>query len=246
MADPDAPATAVLLVRAADGQAVSVRRALSARPGLDVLDEVLTTHEAISSAERLQPQVLVMDVRLGDVAGQGVLRSIRRAAPDTRVVLHARSSDVDDPPGTRRWVPQLVDVTLDPVRPAALAARLELPGEPLSVPMARSFVAELLGEWDLDGLVPASELLVSELVANAVQHVPGRCAVELICHADVLRVAVSDSGPGMPDPRVMSPSSERGRGLHIVSAFSADWGVDQLQDGRKQVWAELDPAEVYT
>ena len=92
---------------------------------------------------------------------------------------------IEDPAGTHRWVAQLVDVTLDPARPACSAARLELPGEPLSVPMARSFVSELLGQWDLDGLVPASELLVSELVANAVQHVPGRCAVELTCHADV-------------------------------------------------------------
>ena len=246
MVDADAPVTGVLFVHTAGAQAVTVRQDLSARPGLTVLDEVLTTREAISSAERLQPHVLVMDVGLGDLAGHGVLRSVRRVAPHTRVVLHARTADLDDPAGTRRWVAQLVDLTLDPVRPAALAARLELPGEPLGVPMARSFVSELLAEWDLHGLVPASELLVSELVANAVQHVPGRCAVELTCHADMLRVAVSDSGPGMPDLRVMSPSSERGRGLHIVSAFSAAWGVDQLQDGRKLVWAELDPAEVYT
>jgi anti-sigma regulatory factor (Ser/Thr protein kinase) len=162
------------------------------------------------------------------------------------VVLHARTADIDDPAATRRWVAQLMDLALDPDRPAALAARLELPGEPLGVPIARSFVSGLLGEWDLDGLVPASELLVSELVANAVQHVPGRCAVELTCRADVLRVAVSDSGPGTPDLQALGPSAERGRGLHIVSAFSAAWGVDRLQDGRKLVWAELDPAEVYT
>ncbi len=154
MADADAPATGVLLVHTADAQAVILRQALSARPGLDVLDEVLTTREAISSAERLQPRVLVMDVGLGDLAGHGVLRSVRRVAPDTRVVLHARTADLEDPAGTRRWVAQLVGVTLDPVRPAVLAARLELPGEPLGVPMARSFVSELLGEWDLDGLVP--------------------------------------------------------------------------------------------
>ena len=207
---------------------------------------MLTTREAISSAERLQPRVLVMDVGLGDLAGHGVLRSVRRVAPG-HPGGPAREDEptLEDRTGIRRWIAQLVDVILDPVRPAALAARLELPGEPLGVPMARSFVSELLGQWDLDGLVPASELLVSELVANAVQHVPGRCAVELTCHADVLRIAVSDSGPGMPDLRVMSPSSERGRGLHIVSAFSTAWGVDQLQDGRKLVWAELDPAEVY-
>ncbi len=246
MADAAAPATRVLLVHTDGAHAEVVRQALSASPGMDLVDEVRTTREAVSSAERLQPRVLVMDVGLDDLAGHGVLRSVRRVAPGTRVVLHAGTVDIDDPAVTRQWVTQLVGLTLDPIRPAALAARLDLAGEPLGVPMARSFVSELLREWDLDGLVPASELLVSELVANAVQHVPGRCAVELTYHADVLRVAVSDSGPGMPDLRVMGPSSERGRGLHIVSAFSADWGVDRLQDGRKLVWAELDPAEVYT
>jgi anti-sigma regulatory factor (Ser/Thr protein kinase)/CheY-like chemotaxis protein len=245
MTDAAAPSTSVLLVHAADAQSVTLRNALSARPELEVVDEVLTTREAIAAAERLQPRVLVMDVGLDDLVGQGVLRSVRRVAPDTRVVLHARTTVVDDRTGIRLWIAQLVGVILDPVRPAALAARLEVPGEPLGVPMARSFVSEVLDQWDLDGLVPAAGLLVSELVANAVQHVPGPCALELTCRADVLRIAVSDSGPGMPDLRVMTPSSERGRGLHIVSAFATTWGVDQLPDGRKKVWAELDPAEVH-
>ena len=246
MADAVAPRTGVLLVDPADALAVTLREALSARPGLDVVDEVLTTGEAIAAAETLQPRVLVMDVGLEDLAGHGVLRSVRRVAPDTRVVLHATTADLDDRAGTRLWIARLVGAILDPVRPAGLAARLELPGEPFGVPMARAFVSELLGQWDLDGPVPAAELLVSELVANAVQHVPGPCALELTCHADVLRVAVSDSGPGMPDLRVMTPSSERGRGLHIVSAFATTWGVDQLPGGRKLVWAELDAAEVYS
>ncbi len=241
-----APATGVLLVHPEDTQAVALRQALSARPGLEVVDEVNTTREAITAAERLQPGVLVMDIGLTEAVGHGVLRSVRRVAPQTRVILHARTADQEEPSSTRRWVAHLMGAVTDPLRPAALAARLDLPGDPLAVPMARSFVSELLGQWDLDALVPASELLVSELVANAVQHVPGRCALELTCHADVLRIAVTDSGPGMPDLRVMDPVSERGRGLHIVSAFSTAWGVDQLQDGRKLVWAELDRAQVGT
>jgi anti-sigma regulatory factor (Ser/Thr protein kinase) len=246
MADAVVPATDVLLVHTADTQGRALRSALSARPGLEVVAEVLTPREAVEVARRLQPEVLVMDVGLADLAGHGVLGSVRRAAPDIRVVLHARTSDV---PGARPadgWIVRLVGMILDPTRPAALAAALELPAEPQGVTMARSFVSELLGQWDLDGLVPAAELLVSELAANAIQHVPGHCAVELSFRAHVLRIAVSDSGPGMPDPRVMEPSSERGRGLHIVSAFSTAWGVDQLADGRKLVWADLDAAEVRT
>ena len=246
MADAAAAAMSVVLVHTADVEALPLREALAERPELEVVEEVLTTREAISAAERLQPRALVMDMRLGDLAGRGVLRSVRRVSPDTRVVLHARAADTEDPAWATRGIAQLVDAILDPVRPAALVASLVLPGEPLSVPIARSFVTELLGQWDLAALVPASQLLVSEMVANAVQHVPGPCVVDLTYDVDILRIAVSDSGPGMPDLRVMGPTSERGRGLHIVSAFSRAWGVDQLQEGRKLVWAELDPAEVRT
>jgi anti-sigma regulatory factor (Ser/Thr protein kinase) len=86
--------------------------------------------------------------------------------------------------------------------------------------------------------------VASELVANAVVHVHGPCALELTHFADVLRVAVADLGPGMPDLQVLGASSEGGRGLHIVSAFSTAWGVDHLDDGAKLVWAELNPVGV--
>jgi anti-sigma regulatory factor (Ser/Thr protein kinase) len=240
------PPTGVLLVNADDAEAVTLRKALSARRGLDMVAEVPTTREAIAAAEMLRPRVLVMAVGLDEVVGHGVLRSVRHVAPDTGVVLLSRADGVAEPTGTHPWIAQVVSVVLDPDRPASLVARLVLPGEPVSVPRARAFVTGLLDQWELDGLVPASELLVSELVANAVQHVVGQCAVELTCHADALRIAVSDSGPGTPDLQVMGTASERGRGLHIVSAFSTAWGVDHLQDGRKQVWAELDHAGVRT
>ena len=58
-------------------------------------------------------------------------------------------------------------------------------------------------------------------------------------HAGVLRIGVTDRGPGMPDPRNLEPSAENGRGLHIISALSEAWGVDQLDGTGKHVWAEL-------
>ncbi len=234
--------TGILLVQTADARGARLRAALSERVELEVVDEVTSTQAAIDSAERLRPEVVMMDVALDDVAGRPVLRSIRGVAPEARVILHARAADVDDAPGTQRWIERLVDVVLDPVHAAALEARLVLDHQARSVPVAREFPTDLLEQWELTRFVPASEVLASELVANAVLHVPGPCALELTHHADVLRIAVADSGPGMPDLRILGPTSEGGRGLHIVSAFSTAWGVDHLDDGGKLVWAELDPA----
>jgi anti-sigma regulatory factor (Ser/Thr protein kinase) len=123
---------------------------------------------------------------------------------------------------------------------AALEARLVLTHEHRSVTLARQFLSDLLAQCGLERLRPASELLISELVANAVQHVSAPCAVELSHHGDVLRIAVADSGPGMPFLQELRPLSQGGRGLHIISALATAWGVDPLEEGGKLVWAELD------
>jgi anti-sigma regulatory factor (Ser/Thr protein kinase) len=241
---PEAPAKGIFLVQTADSRGALVRDALGARRELEIVGEVSNTRDAVDQAGVLRPAVLVMDVGLTDVAGHGVLRSVRAVSPPTRIVLHANAADIDDAPGTERWIERLVQVVVDPVRAAQLTARLVLPEEDRSVPVARAFVRDLLEEWDLAGLVPTSQLLVSELVANAVQHVQGPCAVELTHQDETLQIAVADGGRGMPDLQVLAPNTERGRGLHIISAFSTAWGVDHLDDGGKLVWAELAPVTI--
>jgi anti-sigma regulatory factor (Ser/Thr protein kinase)/CheY-like chemotaxis protein len=235
--------TGILLVQSTDAQGARIREAFAGRPELEVLAEVPTTLEALEATDRLQPDVLVMDVGLDDVAGHDVLRSVRAVSPNTRIVLHARAADVDAP-GASPWLARLVEAAVDPVQAAPLVARLVLSEETSSVPVARGFVADLLTQWDLRDLEAAAQLITSELVANAVQHVPGPCALELTHHQGVLRIAVVDSGAGMPDLQVLGPTNERGRGLHLISAFAAAWGVDQLDDGAKLVWAETGLATI--
>jgi anti-sigma regulatory factor (Ser/Thr protein kinase) len=236
-----APVQGVVLVQTADASSALLREALSARPEVEVLAEVPTTREAVQEARKRRPGVLVMDVGLDDVAGHGVLRAVRGVSPRTRVVLHARATDADEAPGTRRWLDRLVELVVEPGRSPGLNARLVLSDEIRSVPVARRFVGDLLGQWDLPQLIPSVELLASELVANAVQHVAGPCALELTAYDGVMQIAVADAGHGMPDLQVLGPLNERGRGLHIVTAFSTAWGVDHLDDGGKLVWAELAP-----
>jgi CheY-like chemotaxis protein len=244
VAGDSATVKGIVLVQTEDSHAAVLREALTARPELELLAEVSSTREAVATAGRLQPAVLVMDVDLDDVAGHGVLRAVRAVSPATRIVLHARATKTETAPGTARWIGRLVDVVVEPVRAATLDARLVLSDDTLSVPVARGFVADLLEQWDLGRFVPSAQLLASELVANAVLHVSGPCALELNHHDDVLHIAVADAGHGMPDLQVLGPTSENGRGLHIISAFSTAWGVDHLDDGGKLVWAELAPLPI--
>jgi anti-sigma regulatory factor (Ser/Thr protein kinase) len=231
-------AKGILLVQSAGPSGVRLGAALAERPELQVIGEVTTTREAVAAAARLKPSTVVMDVGLADVAGNGVLKSLRAVAPDARVVMHAWAADVEGP-GSRRWAARLVQVVLDQEHAPVLEARVELPDEARSVTVARGLLTDLLTQWDLESLVPSAALLLSELVANAVRHVPGPCALEVTHHADVVRVAVADTGSGMPDLQVLSTSEIGGWGLHIVTALATAWGVDQLDDGGKLVWAEL-------
>ena len=83
-----------------------------------------------------------------------------------------------------------------------------------------------------------ARLLVSELVANAVEHVPDEDEIELRYRLDggVLRVEVLNSGPGFAPPR-RRPGSDRGWGLHFVDRLASRWAIDEV--GRTRVWFEL-------
>jgi anti-sigma regulatory factor (Ser/Thr protein kinase) len=83
-----------------------------------------------------------------------------------------------------------------------------------------------------------ARLLVSELVANAVEHVREEGDLELrVSLADgVLRVEVLDPGPGFtPPPR--PPGADRGWGLHFTDRLASRWAVDRDEGAR--VWFEL-------
>ena len=105
---------------------------------------------------------------------------------------------------------------------------------PLSVKEARQFVGSLL---DDPGLRETSELLVSELTTNALQHARGRFEVRVRAQPRV-RVEVHDRSAVLPSPKDLAPSDESGRGLQIVTRLATSWGTRKLSDG-KVVWFEL-------
>lgn len=106
---------------------------------------------------------------------------------------------------------------------------------------ARAWVAGQLPDLP-DAVFEDTMLLVSELVTNAVRHGMPAIEIGLVLAADRVRVEVRDGGEALPVVPADQPSVDRptGRGLLIVAATAADWGVVRLagQTG-KTVWAEL-------
>jgi anti-sigma regulatory factor (Ser/Thr protein kinase) len=119
-----------------------------------------------------------------------------------------------------------------------------LPGTPGSVPVARSRVRAALAVHGLSEYADDAEVIVSELVTNAVQHAcdNGTMTIGVTLTAAgspaAVTVAVSDSSRNDPIRRDTPPGSEQGRGLQIVQALSAHWGWRQ-EDGGKAVFAVL-------
>ena len=92
-------------------------------------------------------------------------------------------------------------------------------------------------------LVDSASLVVSELVTNAVLHARTAIGVVIILLDDgAVRLEVSDESSALPYRRPYSEGSATGRGLVLVDALSAGWGVNSRHDTEgKTVWAELGP-----
>lgn len=122
---------------------------------------------------------------------------------------------------------------------ALLSVELTLPGVTASVPSARRFVRSTLASWDLQELVDAATLVVSELATNAVLHARSDFTVVIAVEpGGALRLEVADGSQAQPAPRRYSNGATTGRGLSIVDDLAVDWGVDTTPRG-KRVWVQL-------
>lgn len=113
-----------------------------------------------------------------------------------------------------------------------------LPPQAASAGRARRFVADALIAADARDAVDVAALLVTELVANAVLHAGGDLGVRVACGNGSVRVEVADGSPAVPRPQEQSSEATTGRGLLLVDALAADWGVRRNGSG-KVVWFEL-------
>ena len=122
---------------------------------------------------------------------------------------------------------------------APIDRSLNLPADPSSAATARRFVANVLEEWQVPGLVDTVTLLVSELVTNAVLHARTECELVLRLRDRVLRVEVHDRSPVAPSRRLYEADAGTGRGMLLIEALASAWGAD-AGDAGKQVWFEVD------
>lgn len=123
-----------------------------------------------------------------------------------------------------------------------------LPGDTTSPGRARHLALEVTRHVH-DHTRGVLELLVGELVANAVVHGTGPVRVTLDAEGHLLRIAVHDNGSGTPRAAAPSASKEGGRGLLIVRALAEDWGYDAGGAGTpvgKTVWCTVRDAPLTT
>jgi anti-sigma regulatory factor (Ser/Thr protein kinase) len=216
----------------------------------------------------LLPQPSGVPLGVGGVAFESVTLDVpdgSRLVLYTDGLVESRDVDIDD--GLRRLAQSLQDGPpgLDPLCDHVLAAlgraagheddvallvtelsglvdgrvaTWRLDGGLESVASARGWVHTTLETWGVEPLVELAELLVSELVTNALRHASGPIELTALLLDDVVTLAVSDADQPLPRLRKAKEADEGGRGLQLVSMLAARWGARPTAEG-KVVWCDL-------
>ena len=119
-----------------------------------------------------------------------------------------------------------------------LIVTLKLPPEPSSVSRARKLTRSTLTGRDC---VDLAELVVAEMVTNAIQHARSVCIFRLQTSPGRVRLEVEDGNPILPVASRSPPDAMRssGRGLRVIQSVSDRHGASELPGG-KVMWAEFD------
>ncbi|MFI1165056.1 sodium/proline symporter PutP [Streptomyces sp. NPDC020801] len=112
----------------------------------------------------------------------------------------------------------------------------ELPSDPAAVAHARTLAGRQLAEWGMPDLTFTTELIVSELVTNAIRHATGPVCLRLIRDRHLI-CEVSDGSSTSPRLRHARTTDEGGRGLLIVAQLARRWGTRYTTTG-KIIWSE--------
>ena len=125
-----------------------------------------------------------------------------------------------------------------------ISSALEFAPLPTAVPCARLHVVHVLHEWGLRDLGGDAQMVVSELITNAIDAstlLPERppVSLRLLLTGKSLVIEVWDHSPLDLEPREADADDECGRGLTVVAALSDRWGWERTGHDRKVVWAEL-------
>ncbi|MEG3627726.1 SpoIIE family protein phosphatase [Streptomyces poriticola] len=132
------------------------------------------------------------------------------------------------------------DIALLVARTRALGpdrvAEWQVPADPAAVGAVRAEVTRRLAEWDLDELAFTTELILSELVTNAIRYGAEPIRVRVLRNRTLV-CEVSDSTSTSPHLRYAAMTDEGGRGLFLVAQLAERWGTRYTPEG-KVIWAE--------
>ncbi|WP_428986037.1 SpoIIE family protein phosphatase [Streptomyces pyxinae] len=158
--------------------------------------------------------------------------------PDHSPPLEALCDDVLDMlgPGDRDDDIALLAARFDGIAPSDVAYWFLEP-EDAAPGRARRLARRALARWNLEELTDSVELLISEVVTNAVRYAERPVTLRLL-RTDVLRCEVGDDSPQLPRQRRARDTDEGGRGLFLVNRLARRWGATRLSTG-KVVWFEL-------
>ncbi|SES13602.1 Serine phosphatase RsbU, regulator of sigma subunit [Streptomyces sp. yr375] len=186
----------------------------------------------------------LVESRLRDVAtGIEQLREKLAATaaltgPDHPPPLEALCDEVLDMlgPGDRDDDIALLAARFDGIAPSDVGYWVLEP-EDAAPGRARRLARRALSRWGMEDMSDSVELLVSEVVTNAVRYATRPVTLRLL-RTDVLRCEVGDDVPQLPRLRQARATDEGGRGLYLVNRLARRWGATRLSTG-KVVWFEL-------
>lgn len=239
----------VLVVDDDGGLRQLVRMALEVEDRLHVVAEAADVASALDALAEHDPDLVILDLGLPDLNGVDVIERLRDTSSRARIVVFTGAEPADTEAaalaaGAAGYVfkdgdlDRLVEVLQGVAAAAPVGASTRLPASVEAIKEARRFVLTTCDQLACRDVSDDVALVTGELVANAVVHAHSESDLRVRRSGAVVRVEVTDFGPGMPEPQAPDLTAPNGRGLLIVSALSQAWGIDPDR-GCKTVWAEL-------
>ncbi|GAA2749371.1 hypothetical protein GCM10010440_53430 [Kitasatospora cinereorecta] len=128
----------------------------------------------------------------------------------------------------------------------AWVATASFPPLTSNVARARRMTGTALASWGVTHLTDSAELVVSELVTNAIRYGRGAVSMTLAINQSTLHISVADYGHGVPQLRTAGEEDSNGRGLAIVQALCARWAVTTRLSGKTvNCWLDVRPGELH-
>jgi CheY-like chemotaxis protein len=238
-----------------DGEQRTFVRRLLVDAGVSQIDEAFDGPSALVAASASDHDLILLDLVMPGRSGIELLPELQEHDLDARiVVLSNLPRRMLDEIVRQRGAVGFVEKRVPPAElvPEILTAAaltdvatehmsLRLGGTTAAAGDARRFVRDRLAVTDLavgDEVLSSVELLVSELVTNAVLHASTAPRLAIRLDRETVRVEVYDDDPTIPRPLPLDAERVGGRGLYIVDVLSARWGASAAGSG-KVVWFEV-------